>query len=98
MTGLYSRKAWVRRRSHQLAIQPLCEQCLAEGKIEPARVADHIEPHRGDVNKFMGPLRSLCFRHHNSWKQTIEIRGYEKTVGADGFPVDKSRHPFYKKK
>jgi hypothetical protein len=35
--------------------------CLSEGKIVAARIADHIEPHRGDPIKFWtGALQSLC--------------------------------------
>jgi 5-methylcytosine-specific restriction enzyme A len=29
----------------------------------PATICDHVEPHRGDVNKFwLGPFMSLCKR------------------------------------
>ena len=60
-----------------------------------AEVADHVEPHRGDVNAFyLGELRSLCRRCHERTKKQIERRGYDPGIGADGMPVD-PRHPVY---
>jgi hypothetical protein len=67
--------------------------CLAERKVVAARVADHVEPHHGDVNSFWtGKLQSLCERCHNSGKKGLERDGYDRTVGVDGLPLD-PRHP-----
>jgi len=96
--GLHGHQKWRRLARHQLKVQPLCQQCLREGKVVAARVADHVEPHHGDVNKFwLGKLQSLCTRCHESWKKSVENaekRGYDMTVGVDGWPVD-VRHPCY---
>jgi 5-methylcytosine-specific restriction protein A len=47
--------------------------CLADGVVAAARVCDHIEPHRGDAEKFWnGPFQSLCYFHHNRDKQREE--------------------------
>jgi 5-methylcytosine-specific restriction enzyme A len=85
-----------KRRAHQLRhVQPLCEMCLARGQITSATVADHVEPHRGNWNKFrLGRLQSLCKQCHDSRKQSFEHRGYAPGVGLDGMPLD-SRHPCY---
>ena len=73
---------------------PMCRLCRAKGLIMPARVADHIEWHDGDQNKFwFGQLQSLCTECHNRSKQQLEVRGYIDDIGADGFPTD-PRHPF----
>lgn len=94
----YGRKAWYNKSKHQLKIEPLCRMCKERGIIEPARVADHMIPHRGDPNLFwLGELQSLCVDHHNKTKQQIEVRGYSSEIGVDGFPVDKN-HPFNKSK
>lgn len=62
----YGLKAWHDRRDEQLAIQPLCERCLAEGKVEAATVANHRIPHRGDWDLFItGELESSCKPHHD---------------------------------
>jgi hypothetical protein len=67
--------------------------CAAKGIATPARLADHIIPHRGDWNAFrIGELQSLCWRCHSSTKQLIERYGHNPTIGIDGFPIDKA-HP-----
>jgi hypothetical protein len=50
---LYSSAHWQRLRQHQLRDDPLCSFCLGRGEVMPATVADHVEPHGGDVNKFL---------------------------------------------
>src|SRR5262249_6732878 len=58
---LYCTTVWRRRTKHQLRSQPLCEMCLKDGRINAATIADHIEPHKGDQQKFFfGELQSLC--------------------------------------
>jgi hypothetical protein len=93
----YNRAAWRHRQQHQLRVQPLCEICLKEGRLTPATVADHVEPHRGDYMKFrLGRLQSLCASCHSSTKAIIEKRGYDVAIGLDGMPLD-PRHPCYQK-
>jgi 5-methylcytosine-specific restriction protein A len=88
---------WKRRTAHQLRIEPLCAMCKVQGVIEPACIVDHAEPHRGDQNRYwFGALQSLCVAHHNRSKQQIEVRGFSNEIGADGFPVDREHHPFFK--
>lgn len=107
---LYAQAAWRKgRRAHQLAVQPVCERCLAgglvndgtmraDGSVEPNRrrhflVADHVEPHKGDLYKFWhGALQTLCPDHHDRVKQSEERRGYSTEIGLDGWPVD-PQHP-----
>ena len=64
--------------------------CLADGIVKPARVADHVVPHRGDQDLFWtGELQSLCFTHHNGDKQALEKSGRPKRqrIGPDGWPL-----------
>ena len=58
---------WQKVRKIYLRRNPLCFECLKEGRIEPATVVDHIEPHRGDNEKFWNEdnFQSLCERCHN---------------------------------
>jgi 5-methylcytosine-specific restriction enzyme A len=91
----YNDARWRARRKLQLQKQPLCEDCLAEGKTTPATIVDHVEPHQGNLTKFLtGPLRSLCKRHHDA-KWADDKRGYSTAVGLDGLPTD-PRHPCYR--
>jgi len=87
-THLYQNNAWKDLRRNQLQKQPLCEFCLARGIITMATVCDHIEPHRGDLDKFWsGPFQSLCAECHNVDKQRIENGSDAKPfVGLDGWP------------
>ena len=72
--------------------------CLRENRLTPATCVDHVEPHRGDYNKFrLGKLQSLCAHCHSSTKATVEKRGYDPAIGADGWPLD-PQHPFYRRK
>jgi 5-methylcytosine-specific restriction protein A len=73
---LYSTARWQAIRDAQLAAEPLCRMCAADGRDEAATVCDHVEPHRGDVAAFWaGPFQSLCGPHHNRDKQRAERHG-----------------------
>jgi 5-methylcytosine-specific restriction enzyme A len=95
LSYLYDTKRWQNLRAHQLQTHPLCAMCTEQGRTTPATIADHIEPHRNDINKFwLGKLQSLCRDCHNNSKQFQEHRGFQKDIDADGFPTDRN-HPFY---
>lgn len=89
----YGKASWQRRRRLQLRAHPLCAFCLARGVVTVACIVDHVEPHKGDWNKFViGKLQSLCEACHNSSKRYIELDGYSIDVDDDGWPLD-PRHP-----
>jgi len=95
---LYNLRRWRRRSRYQLQQQPLCQACAALGVVEPAAVADHIEPHNGDLRSFLlGELQSLCGAHHSGAKQSSERAGvsFSSEIGPDGLPID-PRHPAYR--
>ena len=93
--GWYTTARWRRIRELQLRHHPLCAYCLARGKATPATVCDHVEPHRGDINKFLlGPFQSLCDECHRSAKRLVELHGFRPDIGPDGWPTD-PRHPVY---
>jgi len=61
--------------------------------VTPATIADHVEPHKGDVIKFwFGALQSLCKQCHDSPKRNVELHGYHDAIGDDGWPLD-PKHP-----
>ena len=91
----YTLNRWRKIAKWQLRNEPLCRLCQNRGLVRPATIADHIEPHRGDINKFwFGKLQSLCFDCHNTVKQGIEQRGFDTAVGADGWAID-PKHPVH---
>lgn len=57
----YNRR-WQKAREIFLSHHPLCAQCQKEGRITPARVVDHIIPHRGNDQLFWDESnwQSLC--------------------------------------
>jgi 5-methylcytosine-specific restriction protein A len=96
---LYKTSGWRKRRAQQLFDQPLCEFCMAKGIVKQADVADHIEPHRGDLDKFFnGKLQSLCATPcHAITKQRMEAGGYSCEADEFGWPIDPN-HPANRKR
>jgi 5-methylcytosine-specific restriction endonuclease McrA len=92
---LYKTAAWRELRAAQLNKHPLCQRCLRHGYVTPASVVHHKTAHKGDEQSFRDAnnLESLCAACHNSVEQSIERRGFDKSVGNDGWPVD-SNHKF----
>lgn len=85
----YGLGRWRVRRAHQRRVEPLCARCLAEGRVTPATIADHVEEHNGDRMAFeFGELQSLCFACHN--RKTFGQFGDQPrlTFGADGWPIE----------
>ena len=58
---------WRDARKKYLRQHPLCVKCLAEKKLTPATVVDHIVPHRGDKSLFwdQSNWQALCKECHD---------------------------------
>lgn len=58
---------WQKESKRFLQENPLCVQCLANGKIAPSTVTDHIIPHKGDKELFWdrNNWQALCKRCHD---------------------------------
>jgi 5-methylcytosine-specific restriction protein A len=90
----YCRKLWLRRAEAQLQAQPLCERHLRLGLLEPATVANHVIPHRGNWTLFStGELESVCKACHDGPIQAEEAAGAVKGNDVSGRPLD-PRHPW----
>ena len=65
---------WAKARQTHLARSPICIGCEAVGRIEPATIVDHVDPHHGDPEKFWNSSmwQSCCKWHHDSIKQALE--------------------------
>jgi 5-methylcytosine-specific restriction protein A len=59
---------WRRARAAYLAQHPLCVQCAAARRLEPAAVVDHVVSHRGDPVLFWDEKNwaALCKRCHDA--------------------------------
>jgi 5-methylcytosine-specific restriction protein A len=69
--------------AHYLKHHPWCVMCEAEGKAEPARVADHYPTSRRDLiaRGIRHPdawvrLRPLCMGHHRSETNRLQPGGF----------------------
>lgn len=94
----YKTTLWKRRRLAFLAVHPTCWRCWHDrGKLTPATVVHHVQPHGGDWEKFRDEdnWRASCKRCHDSTEQRIERTGYDRGVGKDGWPTD-PLHPINK--
>jgi 5-methylcytosine-specific restriction protein A len=94
----YGTQAWRNRAKAQLAAEPLCRHCRARGHVVEAEIADHIEHHHGDAEKFWhGDLQSLCWGCHSSKTRDDEHARTGrprllKGCGPDGVPIDLRHH------
>ena len=72
----YKTPAWQSIRKRQLSIQPLCQACLSQGKIEAAKHVDHVFPWKqiGDHAFMHNIFQSLCPECH-SYKTGQEKHG-----------------------
>lgn len=59
-------RTWQKVRNAYLRAHPLCEDCLAENIVEPAREVDHKVPLAdGGAPYDWRNLRALCTPHHS---------------------------------
>lgn len=85
---------WRRVREWFLRRNPLCVQCMVEGRTTAANVVDHILRHTGHSDpRFwnVANLQPLCKRCHDSVKQQRDIKGYACGHGVDGWPLEERR-------
>ena len=70
---LYNSDRWKKMSREFLAKFPTCARCGA-----PAKIADHIHPHRGNELLFYDPLnlQPLCWRCHSA--KTLEENNFFK--------------------
>lgn len=84
---------WDKQAKRYLAEYPLCCGCEAIGRVEPATLVDHIEPHRGSRAKFWdeGNWQPSCDWHHNAVKPLLERLFDEGQIGADDLRLTSAR-------
>ncbi len=94
---LYDSANWRRERARFLALHQLCSLCSEMGRVTPATVVDHIQPHRGNTDLFWDRAnwQPLCKTCHDSAKQVLERSGHLPGSRTDGLPLD-PRHPWFK--
>jgi 5-methylcytosine-specific restriction protein A len=68
---------WRRAAKLFLLAHPLCAECLSHGQTIPAKVVDHVRPHKGDQALFWdeGNWQPLCKPCHDR-KTATEDGGF----------------------
>ena len=94
---LYQTKAWRTLREQALlrdgyrCQHKKCGVTLKRGRSDPrSAVVHHLKAHKGDHDLFfdLDNLQSVCWACHSGDIQSIENRGFDVTIGEDGWPVD----------
>lgn len=80
---MYLTDTWTRDlRPTQLLLEPFCRECAKYGLRVRATRVDHVDPHRGDWDKFIDRtnLQSLCESCHNrkTAREMAEARRKER--------------------
>jgi len=85
---------WQQARLVFLREHPLCKMHMDLGRVVPATVVDHIQPHKGDLKLFWDRKnwQPLCKSCHDGAKQMLESRGRVIGCGLNGMPVDPNHH------
>jgi 5-methylcytosine-specific restriction endonuclease McrA len=65
---------WEKARREYLTAHPHCRMCAEFGRVTPATVVDHIQPHQGDKRLFWlrANWQPLCTPCHSREKQRQE--------------------------
>jgi hypothetical protein len=96
---LYGTSRWERRSKLNLRMfKHLCQECLRNGKTEPATLSHHINEYResfSELDFWYGPLTALCANCHAEKHGYNKARGFDIDIGPDGYPIDTLNHPFW---
>lgn len=92
----YQSTRWRKSRKAFLSANPLCSECRKYERVTVATIVDHIEPHKGDEDKFwdQSNWQGLCASCHSMHKQSAERGHGQYGCDASGRPLDPS-HPWY---
>jgi 5-methylcytosine-specific restriction enzyme A len=66
--GVHYGRRWGKARARYLADHPFCVDCEKLNMITLATDVDHIEPHRGNSERFWDEhnWQALCHSHHSA--------------------------------
>lgn len=81
---------WDKASRAFLRANPYCRGCLALGRAEPARLTDHVVPHRGDMTLFWSRdlWQASCRWHHDAVKERLEHLFEAGRIAAEDLWLD----------
>lgn len=82
--------AWDRASQQFKRMNPRCLGCKVVGKVSASEVTDHVEPHRGDQDKFWDQRmwQPCCRWHHDVVKKRLELMFDTGEIGLDQLWLD----------
>jgi len=91
---------WRKLRAWHLMQHPLCVLCAQLGRTTAGNTVDHIKPHSGPDDPLLWDptnLQTLCRPCHSRHKQSADRRGVMRGCDANGEPLDRANHHWFKK-
>ena len=76
--------AWRKLRAQVLAEEPLCCDCLEQGRTEPSTDCDHIDGNPG--NNERSNLAGRCHACHSTKTAADHGKATKQPIGLDGMP------------
>lgn len=68
--AFYKSRKWLRARAEKRKLNPLCEDCEAEGRLVPMAEVDHVQRIKDGGDRFdLANMRSLCRSCHARKRQ-----------------------------
>jgi 5-methylcytosine-specific restriction enzyme A len=93
---LYHTRRWERRSRLNLEMHKhLCQECLRNGKVEPATLSHHVNEYResfSELDFWYGELTALCAGCHADIHGYNKPKDYQADIGSDGYALDPN-HP-----
>jgi hypothetical protein len=96
-THFWGAAAWTKRSRAQRRGEPLCSECLEQGVVRAAEVADHLEHVRSAEDPWaalrLGATQSLCRDHHRiktdveTGRQTRRRAFAKQAYDVNGWPI-----------
>lgn len=86
-------KQWDNEARRYKYEHPLCLGCSAIGRTVPTTVVDHVEPHKGDQEKFWrrSNWQPACDWHHDVVKQRLELMWVRHEINTVDLRLDSQR-------
>lgn len=85
--------AWDKASIAYRKANPLCLGCQAMGRLEPATVVDHVQPHKGNAALFWDEAnwQPACTWHHSNVKQQLEALHEQGAIPLADLRLDSRR-------
>lgn len=92
---LLNSKRWRELRARYREAHPLCERCLAEGRVSPTVDIHHVKPVEGEGANDLTEMKARCFDWNNLQALCvachIEVHQQERSHSKEQVQANKQR-------